>query len=238
MVLNPKVPMTENEKLWWALCITANRFRFGFGRQANRTLKHLDLPDPQEIPSWVAGVDFAPSFTAILKGLKASSGSPRKNATGSIGPKKCQISDLFEVQYGTNLELLRLNKSIDGVNFVSRTAKNNGVAARVEPLPDLMPTAGGALPVAAGGSVLETYVQFEPFYSGRDLYVLRPKVPFLAEELMFYSACIRANQWRYSYGRQANRTLRTLKVPTRDSIPYWVYGSFGRIAGGLLKSFA
>lgn len=31
MVLTPKSKMTEAEKLWWTLCITTNRFRFGFG---------------------------------------------------------------------------------------------------------------------------------------------------------------------------------------------------------------
>src|ERR1700690_4105336 len=28
MILTPKKAMSENEKLWWATCITANHFRF------------------------------------------------------------------------------------------------------------------------------------------------------------------------------------------------------------------
>jgi hypothetical protein len=31
MILKARKPMTDQEKLWWATCITANRFRFGFG---------------------------------------------------------------------------------------------------------------------------------------------------------------------------------------------------------------
>jgi hypothetical protein len=53
MILTAMSHMTENEKLWWAMCITANRFRFGFGRQANRTLGSLSLPDPSKLPAWV-----------------------------------------------------------------------------------------------------------------------------------------------------------------------------------------
>jgi hypothetical protein len=79
-------------------------------------------------------------------------------------------------------------------NYVSRTARNNGVAARIVPPPNVAPTPGGTLSVAAGGSVLETFVQFEPFYTGRDMYVLRPKLAMTAEELMFCASCLRANQ--------------------------------------------
>lgn len=206
MILAAKKPMTDKQKLWWATCITANRFRFGFGRQANRTLKDLRLPSDSDQPNWAKTVNFAESFSVELLALKKLAGTAPKSAKKEIGNKFCEISELFDVQYGTNLELLRLQKSATGVNFVSRTAKNNGVATKVAALSDLPPTAGYALSVAAGGSVLETFVQFEPFYSGRDMYVLRPKEKMTPEELMFYAFCVRANQWRYSYGRQANRT--------------------------------
>jgi hypothetical protein len=225
--------MTEQEKLWWAMCITANRFRFGFGRQANRTLKDLNLPSPDEKPDWVKTVDFNSSFAANLAELKCLSAPSASLKMGEIGDGRCLVQDLFDVQYGTNLELLRLTKSNVGVNYVSRTAKNNGVAARILPVPEVAPSPGWALSVAAGGSVLETFVQFEPFYSGRDLYILRPKATMSAEELMFYAAALRSNQWRYSYGRQANRTLRDLQIPSAEAIPSWVYNSFSRVVDSL-----
>jgi hypothetical protein len=49
------------------------------------------------------------------------------------------------------------------------------------------------------------------------------------DELLFYCCCIRANQYRYSYGRQANRTLKQLQIPSRTAIPRWVYGGFDRV---------
>jgi hypothetical protein len=79
--------------------------------------------------------------------------------------------------------------------------------------------------------VLETFLQSEPFYSGRDLYILRPKSPMTNDELLFYCCCIRANMFRYSYGRQANRTLKQLTVPAMAAIPQWVYGGFDRATG-------
>lgn len=238
MILTARKPMTEMQKLWWATCISANRFRFGFGRQANRTLKDLHLPSQTQQPEWVEFLNFTKAFNAELQSLANRSGEVPGSAPLNVGYSHCKVCDLFDVQYGTNLELLRLNKNPYGVNFVSRTAKSNGVTSKVDTLIDVPPTPGGVLSVAAGGSVLETFVQFEPFYTGRDMYVLRPKTPMTDEELMFYASCLRANQWRYSYGRQANRTLKYLKIPTLSSIPEWVYGSFRRVAHGLAQPLA
>jgi len=132
------------------------------------------------------------------------------------------LSDLFEVRYGVNLELNHLMLEPNGINFVSRTAKNNGVSAKVAPIHNLTPIPAGTLSVAAGGSVLETFLQPEPFYSGRDLYYLVPRLPMTDEQKLYYCACVRLNRYRYSYGRQANRTLKNIQVPTLVEIPDYV----------------
>jgi hypothetical protein len=72
---------------------------------------------------------------------------------------------------------------------------------------------------AGGGSVLETFLQKEPSYSGRDLFYLRPRTTLSDEELLFYALCIQANAFKYSFGRQANRTLRDLPIPAPNLIP-------------------
>lgn len=132
---------------------------------------------------------------------------------------------MFEVKYGVNLELNKLESDPLGINFVSRTAQNNGVSAKVKRIEDLAPIPAGMLTVAGGGSVLETFVQPEPFYSGRDLYYLRPLKEMTLEEKLYYCMCIRANKFRYNYGRQANRTLRDIMLPAKETIPAWVQTS-------------
>lgn len=133
-----------------------------------------------------------------------------------------KLSELFDVKYGVNLELNKLEQAPEGINFVSRSAQNNGVSAKVKRLADVEPIEAGVLTVAGGGSVLETFVQPEPFYSGRDLYYLRPLVAMSLPQKLYYCMCIRANKYRYNYGRQANRTLRDIMVPAMDEIPDWV----------------
>lgn len=140
-------------------------------------------------------------------------------------PKK--IDDLFEVKYGVNLELnsLVLCNADDknAVNFVSRTSKNNGVSAIVEKIAGIEPLPAGSLSVACGGSVLETFLQPKPYYSGRDLFYLVPKIEMTDEQKLFYCACIRANKYKYNYGRQANKTLKDIVVPDITELPDFVH---------------
>ena len=136
-----------------------------------------------------------------------------------------KVRELFDVKYGVNLELMTLeivsDNALDSVNFVARTSANNGVVARVRRIDGIEPQPAGVLSCAGGGSVLSTFVQTEPFYSGRDLYTLSPKTEMTLHEKLFYCMCINANAYRYSYGRQANRTLKDIELP--NNIPKWVY---------------
>lgn len=136
--------------------------------------------------------------------------------------KSIEVAEIFEVRYGVNLELNRLSLDPNGINFVSRTSKNNGVSAKVRQLVGIEPIPARTISVAGGGSVMESFLQYKPYYSGRDLYYLTPKLELSDEQLLYYCACLRANKYRFNYGRQANRTLKVLKIPHPDSIPGWV----------------
>ena len=139
--------------------------------------------------------------------------------------KLIQVQDLFEVRYGSNLEL---NKQIklspndpNAVPYVSRTAQNNGVTAYIQAT-DAKLNPAHTLSVACGGSVLSTFYQAKPYYSGRDLYFLKPKVKLSVRQMLYYKMCIEANKSRFNYGRQANRTLPILEIPAPEEIPAWV----------------
>ena len=137
----------------------------------------------------------------------------------------CPVSEIFDVRYGHSLELNRLEQSNreNGVAFVSRQMGQNGISSYVAPIVELIPAPAGDISCALGGNgVLTTYVQEADFYCGRDVAILRPKVPMTKQQTLFYCLCIKSNRYRYSYGRQANRTLQKLLVPTIDEIPSWV----------------
>lgn len=141
-------------------------------------------------------------------------------------PKLVPLRTVFSVHYGVNLELNALKLDPDGINFVSRSARNNGVSAKVASVAGVDPLPAGLMTVAGGGSVLETFVQPEPFYSGRDLYYLVPPKDMSLQEKLYYCMVIRANRYRFNYGRQANRTLKEIQIPARSAVPAWVKAAF------------
>jgi hypothetical protein len=134
------------------------------------------------------------------------------------------VSDIFDIRYGHSLELNALPHSTpkDGVAFVSRRQGRNGVSGYVSPIDGLDPAPAGDISCALGGNPLATYLQESPFYCGRDVAILRPKSKLTKQQIIFYCLCIKENRFRYSYGRQANKTLASLPIPSIEEIPNWV----------------
>lgn len=137
----------------------------------------------------------------------------------------CPVSDVFDVRYGHSLELNVLEQSSgkDGMAFVSRQMGHNGISAYVAPIEGVEPAPAGDISCALGGNgVLTTYIQEREFYCGRDVAILRPKVELTKQQTLFYCLCIKANRYRFGFGRQANKTLSKLLIPAIEQIPNWV----------------
>ena len=129
------------------------------------------------------------------------------------------LSYLFNIKYGNSFDLTVLEVCDedykDKVNYVSRTRENNGVSAIVKRVTDITPFKAGLITVAASGnSVMESCVQLAPFYTGFHVFVLVPQKPMDDLEKIFYCHCIRQNRYRYNFGRQANKTLKNILVPS------------------------
>jgi len=130
--------------------------------------------------------------------------------------KLVKVSDIFELKYGTNLELINLTKTKstdkDAIPFVSRTSENNGVSAFVKKI-DIKPNPAHTISVAVSGSVLSTFYQPVEYYSGYHILVLTPKQELDVIDMLYYAKVISLNKYRYSYGRQANKTLKDILIP-------------------------
>src|SRR3989338_4157027 len=131
--------------------------------------------------------------------------------------KLIPLKELFTPMYGINLELVNVEEcsknDYSSIRFVSRTEINNGVSAYVRRMVEVPPNPAHTISVAVSGSVLSSFYQDKEYYSGRDLYYLLPKRKMNKEEMIFYSLCIKANKYKYNYGRAANKTLKYILLP-------------------------
>ena len=86
------------------------------------------------------------------------------------------LIDIFDVWYGVNLEVVNSEVVSAGIPFVSRQSVNNGVVCHVKKMDDVEPNPSHTLSIAVSGSVLSTFYHDYEYYSGRDIYVAKPKI--------------------------------------------------------------
>lgn len=203
--------------LFIATILCQERPKYSFGRKWKTHLRNTVIKLPQTAegtPDW----DYMGRYIKSLnhKPLATDNRGCESHILGVETWKPFKVNELFEVKYGINMELNTCieadSDDTDSVNFVARTESNNGVSARVKPVEGKEPQPAGLITCAGGGSVLSTFLQEEPFYSGRDLYLLIPLFPMSKLAKLFCITVIKANKYRYSYGRQANITLPYLEL--------------------------
>ena len=119
-----------------------------------------------------------------------------------------------QINNPSNIEIRdSIIKNIFPTGKYNRTENNNGISAFVEEELDVDKNPAHTLTVAVGGSVLSTFYQPLPFYTGFHVLVLEPKKEISVVEMLFYAKCISSNKYKYNYGRQANKTLKEILIP-------------------------
>lgn len=139
--------------------------------------------------------------------------------------KLVRLDSIFDVKYGTDLELNKLENCYNGIRFVSRNRNMNGIVAHVKRIKGLKPNPAHSISVPLGSdSVLYAHYQDKEYYSGRDLAYLTPKEGILLtrEQMFYYCLVLRKNRLKYNYGRQVNTSLSSLMIPSIDDIPYFI----------------
>jgi hypothetical protein len=203
--------MSFSVKLFYCLCVRHNRFRYSaFGREANRTLRELPVPDLHEIPDWVSSHSESNVIEAKSQPQSADPTPPLN--TGAW--RKHTLASLFVFKKGKRLT--KFNMKPGNTPFIGAIDGNNGVSATVEqsPLHE-----GNTITVSYNGSVGEAFYQKQPFWASDDVNVLYPKFKMTTSIGLFICTCIRRERFRYNYGRKwhLERMMQTeILLPTTD----------------------
>ena len=132
-----------------------------------------------------------------------------------------RLEEIFDLWYGVNLELINCEQAPNGIPFVSRQSTGNGIVGYVMPI-NKKPNPAHTLSIAGSGSVLSTFYHDYEYYSGRDVYIAKPKQNLTKEQMIYYAYVIEQNKYRYSFGRQANKTMKNILVPDIDELPDYI----------------
>lgn len=212
-VLTPKVEMELSKKLFYCLCIQKNAYRFNYGRQADRTLRELVLPE--HIPEWVKQVAIEP--------IKTANGMKKTDLNIDLW-KEYKLSELFDFQKGKRLTKMDM---IQGeINFLGAISDNNGVREKIETDVYWNPN---CITVNYNGSVGEAFYQEKPFWASDDVNVLYAKGTWKINKFiaLFIITVIKANKYRFGYGRKwtiEKMKDSTIKLPANaDGTPDFEY---------------
>lgn len=240
-ILEPIVPMNEMVKQYYCMCIRANKFKYGFGLQANKTIDSLLVPDLNEIPQWVnkyklPDVSEIPDYF-LEDGYKKAcwyldnidQEAFEKKYSGALDKReiKFEYSDstwcefdvagengLFKIKPGK-----RLTKSEqhDGETmFLGATKFNNGLTGYIDAEPLYTEP---CITVNYNGSVAEAFYQETPFWNSDDVKAWIPNFKFNKYIAFFLITIIRLQQQHYNYGIKWNQ--REMEH-TRIKLPFSV----------------
>ena len=210
--------MSLKQWLFYAMCIRHNAFRYtAFGREANRTLGTILLPD--EMPDWVDSVN-VPTHEGLAQ--KLSSAMPlRPLKRGSW--IDFRLDDLFEIRKGRRVT--KADRSPGTTRFIGATERNNGITDFAELAPMFPPNT--LTVVYNGNSVGNAFYQDQDYFACDDVNVLVPKEPMSRWVLLFIATVIKHGRSRFTYGYKwtlARMNATTVRLPVDlDGKPDWGY---------------
>lgn len=136
---------------------------------------------------------------------------------------------MFKIDMGNKFDRRKMDTTVDRINFVGRTAVNNGINATCDLYNGTEPYAAGDLTLALGGSIGSCFVQQKPFYTSQNVIVLIPKDNISFAAKLFVATIIhKESDMHYqAFVRELNKYIKkdfSIKLPTtKDGNPDWDY---------------
>lgn len=232
-IAEPKEPMTKEEMLYYAYIIEQNKYRYNYGRGANRTFKDILVPTKNEIPSYIKEVK--------IPSIQNESINKDNIKLNTDSWKWFRYDEIFDIKHGFYNKKPEDNPEGD-IPFIGATDSNNGVTSHsdMETIAITTKTGDGnnapmeekifenCIAVTNNGSVGYAYYQAKPFTCTHDvnpLYLKGHEInPYIA---LFLCTLIEKERFRWAYGRKW-RPIRMpssmIKLPvTPSSEPDWQF---------------
>jgi len=215
--LYPKKDLTKVQMLHYAYVIEQNKYRYNYGRQANKTLKNILVPDINELPKYISKIsiiDYKFEKESVLK---------KKIELNFENWKKIKLKDIFDIFTSSDKNYL---ESEDGnIPYISSTQFNNGISSFVQA--DTIQNKD-TITVARNGSVGSAfYHSYNYCASPDDVRILMPKFEMDKYIAIFLCTLIEKEKYRYTYGRKfgTERMRETeIKLPfKKNGFPDWKF---------------
>lgn len=193
-----------------------NKYKYTYGRKVTEE-KYSDevlrLPVKDGLPDWDYMEEYIKSLSCKRLTTSRNIGDALKLNVGMW--KFFYLKDLCKIMMGNKMDYTNMTFEMPAVNFVGRSADDEGVAGKVDLVYDIngnviCPYKAGLITVALGGSLGSAYVQTEDFYTSQNVSVLEFDEGISVKTKLFITTCI-MNECKYKYypfGRELNTHIR------------------------------
>lgn len=221
--------------LFIATVLRQEKYKFSYGRKwtlDNMNITIIKLPvqrnedgafyiDPSKkysddgyVPDWQCMEDY-------IKSLHHKPLTTKNISNTAMRLDTCEweyflLKDICTITMGNKMDYSAMSVDDPTVNFVGRSADNNGVAGKIDVVTDdegdiVKPYKSGCITVALGGSLGSAYLQVGDFYTSQNVSVLEFEEDVSDSAKLFITTCI-MNESKYKYfpfGRELNTHIRT-----------------------------
>lgn len=208
-IASPKVEMTKEQMLYYCYVIEQNKFRYNYGRGANKTFRDILVPSVNEIPSYVGqkkmGGEFNPSVVSSCK----------KQLHTEKWKPFC-YDELFVIKKGKRLTKADMVPGL--IPYIGAIDSNNGISAYISNDEHLH--LANTISVSYNGSIAEAFYQTTEFWATDDVNVLYPKFELNKYIAHFLTTLIHKEKYRFNYGRKWDKELMeesVIKLPARKN---------------------
>lgn len=135
--------------------------------------------------------------------------------------KEFRLVDIARLDNGNKMDKNKMTHLNPSVNFVSRTATNNGVSDVVDIIDGIEPYPAGCITLAFGGSVGSCFLQEEPFYTGQNVGVILLPENITRETKIFLISVLekKCKMSFHAFGNEINKHFKTdlsIKLPVKE----------------------
>jgi hypothetical protein len=218
-VLIPKEKLSIIEMLYYAKVISLNKYRYNYGRQANKTLKDILIPKhiSNETKSKLSNF-----YDNMLDAISKENLNSKKIDLNTNNWQNFKLTDLFEISGSKTTPLWELEDYGEGIYpYVTTQATNNAI----DGFYNYYTEDGNVLTV---DSAVLGYCSYQelPFSASDHVEKLIPSFELNRYIALFLTTIINTEQYRYNYGRKCSQTrMKTIsiKLPTKDNKPDFKY---------------
>ena len=194
VALIEKQPLTIKQKLYYCLCINANKYRFSYGRKPKGArFSTLEIPAPEEIPAWVETVELPQQYTGKAK-------SDEKVELPPVSEwKEFKYTDLFEITKCNGITAQEAKQKPGTTPYIGSSESNNGVVLYCSEKPTYP---GNTITVATDGSVGSAFYQPKPYCANCHVAMFQLKSrDFSPSIALFLCTLIKKEKYKYNFGR-------------------------------------